>query len=141
MIPIGSFDGGNLLKSIIWYFSGSKNKGRKFLNKVNFYLSFLVLTFGIVCLFRFNFYYGFILSFLGLFGVNSSKSESQFFKIENILKFSEVSQLRLRPLRKIEFDSNFSELNILIKNRKDQSDKYFSLRIMVDGPVLLMRIF
>jgi len=125
LIPIGSFDGGNLLKSIIWYFSGSKNKGRNFLNKVNFSLSFLVLTFGIVCLFRFNFYYGFILSFLGLFGVNSSKSESQFFKIEKILKFSKVSQLRLRPLRKIEFDSNFSELNILIKNRKDQSDKYF----------------
>jgi len=125
LIPIGSLDGGNLLKSIIWYFSGSKNKGRNFLNKVNFSLSFLVLIFGIFCLFRFNFYYGFILSFLGLFGINSSKSESQFFKIEDILKFSRVSELRLRPLRKIEFDSNFSELNQLIKNKKDASDKYF----------------
>ena len=67
LIPIGSLDGGNLLKSIIWHFSGSKNKGRNFLNKVNFSLSLLVLIFGIVCLFRFNFYYGFILSFLGLF--------------------------------------------------------------------------
>ena len=28
LIPIGSLDGGNLLKSIIWYVSGSKNKGR-----------------------------------------------------------------------------------------------------------------
>jgi len=125
LIPIGSLDGGNLLKSIIWHFSGSKNKGRNFLNKVNLYLSFLVLIFGIICLFRFNFYYGFILSFLGLFGVNSSKSESQFFKIENILKFSKVSELKLKPLRKIEFDSNFSELNRLIKNKKDSSDKYF----------------
>ncbi|MBO6975313.1 MAG: site-2 protease family protein [Prochlorococcus marinus CUG1435] len=125
LIPIGSLDGGNLLKSIIWYFSGSKNKGRKFLNKVNLSLSFLVLIFGIICLFRFNFYYGFILSFLGLFGVNSSKSESQFFKIENILKFSKVSELKLKPLRKIEFDSNFSQLNTSIKNKKDASDKYF----------------
>jgi len=125
LIPIGSLDGGNLLKSIIWYFSGSKNKGRKFLNKVNLSLSFLVLIFGIICLFRFNFYYGFILSFLGLFGVNSSKSESQFLKIENILKFSKVSELKLKPLRKIEFDSNFSEFNKLIKNKKDASDKYF----------------
>jgi Zn-dependent protease len=125
LIPIGSLDGGNLLKSIIWYFSGSKNKGRRFLNKVNLSLSFLVLIFGIICLFRFNFYYGFILSFLGLFGVNSSKSESQFLKIENILKFSKVSELKLKPLRKIEFDSNFSELNTLIKYRKDASDKYF----------------
>ncbi len=125
LIPIGSLDGGNLLKSIIWYFSGSKNKGRNFLNKVNLFLSFFVLFFGIVCLFKFNFYFGFILSFLGLFGVNSSKSESQFFKIENILKFSKVSELKLKPLRKIEYDFNFSEFNKLIKNKKDASDKYF----------------
>ncbi len=124
LIPIGSLDGGNLLKSIIWYFSGSKNKGRKFLNKVNLSLSFLVLIFGIICLFKFNFYYGFILSFLGLFGVNSSKSESQFFKIENILKFTKVSEIKLKPLKKIEFDSNFLEFNKLIKNKKDSVDKY-----------------
>ena len=125
LIPVGSLDGGNLLKSVIWYFSGSKNKGRNFLNKVNLTLSFLVLIFGIICLFRFNVYYGFILSFFGLFGVNSSKSESQFFKIENLLKFTKVSELKLKPLRKIEFDTNFSEFNILIKNKKDASDKYF----------------
>jgi len=125
LIPVGSLDGGNLLKSIIWYFSGSKNKGRNFLIKVNLSLSFLVLIFGIVCLFRFNFFYGFILSFLGLFGVNSSKSESQFLKIEKILKISRVSDLKLKPLRKIEFDSNFTQLNSLIKNKKDASDKYF----------------
>ena len=125
LIPIGSLDGGNLLKSIIWHFSGSKNKGRNFLNTLNLSLSFLVLIFGIICLFRFNFYYGFILSFLGLFGVNSSKAESQFFKIENILKFSKVSELKLKPLRKIEFDSNFSEFNTLIKNKNDVSEKYF----------------
>ncbi|MDC3041065.1 site-2 protease family protein [Prochlorococcus sp. AH-736-B08] len=125
LIPFGSLDGGNLLKSIIWYFSGSKNKGRNFLNKVNLSLSFLVLMFGIICLFRFNFYYGFIFSFLGLFGLNSSKSESQFFKIEKILKFSTISELKLKPLRKIEFDSNFSELNTLLKSKKDASDKYF----------------
>ena len=125
LLPIGSLDGGNLLKSIIWHFSGSKNKGRNFLNKVNLSLSFLVLIIGIICLFRFEFYFGFILSFLGLFGVNSSKSESQFLKIENILKFNKVSELKLKPLRKIEFDSNFSEFNKLIKNKKDAADKYF----------------
>ena len=125
LIPIGSLDGGNLLKSLVWYFTGSKNKGRNFLNKVNLSLSFLALIFGILFLFRFNFYYGFILSFLGLFGINSSKSESQFFKIENILKYSIVSELKLRPLRKIEFDSNLSDFNTLVKNKKDVSEKYF----------------
>ena len=140
LIPIGSLDGGNLLKSIIWHFSGSKNK-EEISSTSKFIIIFFCLFFGIICLFRFNFYFGFILSFLGLFGVNSSKSESQFFKIENILKFSKVSEIKLKPLRKIEYDSNFSEFNTLIKNKKDASDKYFLLRIMVDGPVLLMRIF
>ena len=124
MIPIGSLDGGNLLKSIVWYFSGSKNKGRNYLNKLTLFLSILVLLFGILCLFSLSLYYGLLLSFLGLFGINSSKSESQFFKIENILKSSKVSDLKLRPLRKIDFNSNLVELNNVVKNKKENQDKY-----------------
>ena len=127
LIPIGSLDGGNLLKSIVWYFSGSKNKGRNYLNKLTLFLSILVLLFGILCLFSLSLYYGLLLSFLGLFGINSSKSESQFFKIENILKRSKVSDLKLKPLRKIEFSSNLIDLNNLVKYKKDNHDKYLFL--------------
>ena len=127
LIPIGSLDGGNLLKSIVWYFSGSKNKGRNYLNKVTLFLSILVLLFGILCLFSLSLYYGLLLSFLGLFGINSSKSESQFFKIENILKRSKVSDLKLKPLRKIEVSSNLIDLNNLVKYKKDNHDKYLFL--------------
>ena len=127
LMPIGSLDGGNLLKSIVWYFSGSKNKGRNYLNKLTLFLSILVLLFGILCLFSLSLYYGLLLSFLGLFGINSSKSESQFFKIENILKRSKVSDLKLKPLRKIEFSSNLIDLNNLVKYKKDNHDKYLFL--------------
>ena len=127
LIPIGSLDGGNLLKSTIWYFSGSKNKGRNFLNKLTLILSILVFLLGIICLFSFNFYYGLLLTFLGLFGINSSKSENQFFKIENILKLSKVSELKFKPLRKIEFNSNFVQLNNVVKSKKDKQDKYLFL--------------
>ncbi len=127
LIPIGSLDGGNLLKSTIWYFSGSRNKGRNFLNKLTLILSILVFLLGIICLFSFNFYYGFLLTFLGLFGINSSKSENQFFKIENILKLSKVSDLKLKPLRKIEFNSNLVELNNVVKSKKDKKDKFLFL--------------
>ena len=127
LIPVGSLDGGNLLKSIIWYFSGSKNKGRNFLNKLTLILSILVFLFGIICLFSLNLYYGLLLSFLGLFGLNSSKSENQFFKIENILKVSKVSDLKLKPLRRIEFNSTLAELNKIVKNKKDNEDKYLFL--------------
>ena len=127
LIPIGSLDGGNLLKSIIWYFSGSKNKGRYFLNKINLYLSIGAFIFGIIILFNFSFFYGLLISFLGLIGINSSKSESQFFRIEKILKVSKVSEIKLKPLRKIEFDSSFVDLNKLVKNKKDSFDKYLFL--------------
>ena len=127
LIPIGSLDGGNLLKSTIWYFSGSKNKGRNFLNRLTLILSILVFILGIICLFSFNFYYGLLLTFLGLFGINSSKSENQFFKIENILKLSKVSELKFKPLRKIEFNSNFVQLNNVVKSKKDKQDKYLFL--------------
>ncbi len=127
LIPIGSLDGGNLLKSTIWYFSGSKNKGRNFLNKFTLILSILVFLLGIICLFSVSFYYGLLLTFLGIFGINSSKSENQFFKIENILKFSKVSHLKLKPLRKIEFNSNFVMLNNVVKSKKDKQDKYLFL--------------
>ncbi len=127
LIPIGSLDGGNLLKSTIWYFSGSKNKGRNFLNKLTLILSILVFLLGIIFLFSFNLYYGLLLTFLGLFGINTSKSENQFFKIENILKLSKVSELKFKPLRKIEFNSNFVQLNNVVKSKKDKQDKYLFL--------------
>lgn len=127
LLPIGSLDGGNLLKGIIWYFSGCKNKGRDFSNKLTLILSILVFVFGIIFLFNLNFFYGFILIFLGLFGINSSKSESQIFKIENILKSSKVSDLKLKTLRKIEFDSNFIELNNFLKNLKEDYESYVFL--------------
>ena len=127
LLPIGSLDGGNLIKSVVWYISGSKNKGRNLLNKINLYLSFLFLIFGVICLFRFSFYYGLLISLVGIFGINSSKSESQFFKIENILKTSKVSDLKLKPLRRIEVNSNFVDLNKLIKNKKDSYERYFFL--------------
>ena len=131
LIPVGSSDGGNLLKSIIWYFSGSKNKGRSFLIKTNLSLSILILILGIISLFGFNFFYGIIFSFIGLFGINSSKSESQFIKIENIIKFSKVSDLKLKPLRKIEYDANFLDLDKLVKNKKESYEKF--LFITKDG--------
>ena len=124
LIPMGSLDGGNLLKSIIWYLSGSKKKGINFLNKLNLYLSILILVFGVVSLFNFSFYYGLLISLLGLFGINASKSESQFLKIENILKLSKVSDLKLQPLRKIEFDADFVALNKLVKNKKNIYEQY-----------------
>ena len=125
LIPLGSLDGGILLKSIVWYFSGNKNKGRSLLNKLTFLSSLIFLLLGIFLLFSFNFYYGFLICLIAIFGINISKSDSQFLKIEKILKSNNLSDLKLIPLRKIEFDLTLKEFNKFTKNFRNKSNKYF----------------
>ena len=98
LIPFGSLDGGILLKSLIWHYSGSKKKGKLALNKITLTASIFALFFALFLLLNAIFYYGFILLIIALFGINSSKSESQILKIESLLKQNNISDLKLKPL-------------------------------------------
>ena len=124
LIPVGTLDGGNLLKSVIWYYSGNRNKGRILLNKFTLLLSILLLTVGVILLFSLNFYYGLILCLLSIFGINISKSDNQYLKIEKILKSKNINELKLKPIRKIEFDLTLRQFNRLIKD-ENNLDSYF----------------
>ena len=124
LIPVGTLDGGNLIKSVIWYYSGSKNKGRILLNKFTLILSIFTLTVGLFILFGVNIYYGLILCLLSIFGINISKSDNQYLKIEKILKSKNINELKLKPLRKIEFDLTLRQFNRLIKD-ENNLDNYF----------------
>ncbi len=124
LIPVGTLDGGNFLKSVIWYYSGNRNKGRILLNKFTLLLSILFLTIGVFLLFNLNFYYGLILCLLSIFGINISKSDNQYLKIEKILKSKSINELKLKPIRKIEFDVTLRQFNRLIKD-ENNLDSYF----------------
>ena len=124
LIPVGTLDGGNLLKSVIWYYSGNKNKGRVILNKFTLFLSIFFLTIGVFLLLSFNFYYGLILCLLSIFGINISKADNQYLKIQKILKSKNLIELKLKPLRKIEFDLTLTQFNRLIKD-ENNLDNYF----------------
>ena len=125
LIPVGTLDGGNFLKSVIWYYSGNRNKGRILLNKFTLLLSILFLIIGIILLFSLNFYYGLILCLLSIFGINISKSDNQYLKIEKILKSKNINELKLKPIRKIEFDLTLRQFNRLIKDENNLDDYYF----------------
>ncbi len=125
LIPISSLDGGILFKSIIWYFSGSKNKGRNLLNKLTLLISCLLFFSGLLLTFNISIYFGLLLCLVGLFGINSSKSESQFFKIERILKRNKISELNLIPLRKLEFDLTLKEFNKKLQNNPNAFKFHF----------------
>ena len=62
---------------------------------------------------------------MALFGINSSKSESQILKIESLLKQNDISDLKLKSLRKIEFDLTFKDFNKVAKTYKEDSNNYF----------------
>ena len=125
LIPFSTLDGGILFKSVIWYFSGSKNKGRHLLNRLTLLISCLIFILGIFLSFNSNVIFGLLILIIGLFGINSSKSESQFFKIERILKFCKISELNLIPLRKIEFDLTIKEFNKISQNNNEPKLKYY----------------
>ena len=124
LIPVGTLDGGNFLKSVIWYYSGNKNKGRILLNKFTLLLSICLLSLGLFLLFGLNFYYGLILCLLSIFGINISKSDNQYLKIEKILTSKNINELKLKPLRKVEYDLTLSQFNKLIKD-ENNLDNYF----------------
>ncbi len=124
LIPVGTLDGGNLLKSVIWYYSGNRNKGRILLNKFTLLLSIVLLIIGVILLLSLNFYYGLILCLLSIFGINISKSDNQYLKIEKILKSKNINELKLKPIRKIEFDLTLKQFNKLIKD-ENNLDSYF----------------
>ena len=125
LIPFSTLDGGILFKSVIWYFSGSKNKGRHLLNRLTLLISFVICLLGIFLSLNSNFIFGLLISIIGLIGINSSKSESQFFKIEKILKFCKISELNLIPLRKLEFDLTLKEFNKISKNNIEEKFQYY----------------
>ena len=125
LLPIGSLDGGVLFRSIVWYVSGSKTKGRYSLNTITLTFSLILFVIGLFFIFNVSFLFGISLSILGILGINSARSDNQFLKIENILKNTEIGSLKLKSLRRIEFDLNFKDLNNLAKQNEDKTQKYY----------------
>jgi Zn-dependent protease len=88
LLPIIPLDGGVILKSLIWYFTGSKRAGIKVAIASARLISFLAICFSII----------------GLFVFSSSKSQSQIIQIQKILAELYVNQVCSRSFRVLEDD-------------------------------------
>ena len=88
LLPIMPLDGGVILKSLIWYFTGSKKAGIKVAISSARLISFIAVFIGIFNLLRGNLYIAICFSIIGLFVFSSSKSQSQIIQIQNILSLS-----------------------------------------------------
>nr|WP_041710944.1 site-2 protease family protein [Prochlorococcus marinus] len=104
LLPIMPLDGGVILKSLIWYFTGSKRAGIKVAIGSARLISFLAIFIGILSLLRGNFYLSICFSIIGLFVFSSSKSQSQIIQIQKILSELYVNQVCSRSFRVLEDD-------------------------------------
>tara|TARA_B100001029_G_scaffold169848_1_gene165127 strand:- start:1405 stop:2628 length:1224 start_codon:yes stop_codon:yes gene_type:complete len=117
LIPIMPLDGGVILKSLIWYFTGSKRTGIKVAIATARFISFFSIFAGVLLLFRGIFYVAFCFLIIGLFIFSSSKSQSQIIQIQKILSQLYVNQVCSRSFRALDDDlpvkvlSKYNSLN------------------------------
>ena len=104
LVPIMPLDGGVILKSLIWHFTGSKKKGIKVAIASARLISFIAFFLGVLSLLSGNFYNAIGLFIIGLFIFSSSKSQSQIIQIQNILCELNVHQVCSRSYRVLEDD-------------------------------------
>jgi len=104
LLPIIPLDGGIILKSLIWYFTGSKRAGIKVAIASARLISFLAIFIGVYSLISGSFYVAICLFIVGLFVLASSKSQSQIIQIQKILSELHVNQVCSRSYRILEDD-------------------------------------
>ncbi len=128
LLPIIPLDGGVILKSLIWHFTGSKRTGIKVAIASARLISFIAIFVGIFSLINGSFYVAFCLFIIGLFVFTSAKSQSQIIQIQKILCELNVNQVCSRSYRVLE-DSlpvkTLSKYNSL--NKKNGSNQEWIL--------------
>ena len=104
LLPIMPLDGGVILKSIIWHFTGSKRAGIKVAIISARLISFIFIFIAIFSFQNGNFYTAICFLIISLFIFTSSKSQSQIIKIQKIICELNVSKAYSRSLRVLEDD-------------------------------------
>ncbi len=119
LLPIIPLDGGIILKSLIWHFTGSKRAGLKVAIATARFISYFAISMALFMLIKGNFYFAICFSIIGLFIFSSSRSQSQIVVIQKILSEVNVNQVCSRSYRVLEDDLTlraFSKHNFLSKH-------------------------
>ena len=104
LLPIIPLDGGVILKSLVWHFTGSKKAGIKVALASARLISLFSIFFGVFSLLSGSLNIGIVSLIIGLFIFISSKSQSQIIQIQNILSELNVNQVCSRSYRVLEDD-------------------------------------
>jgi len=111
LIPLLPLDGGIILKSVIWYLTGSEQKGNKIAYKAAKIFSYIIIFFGGILIFGFRNIFGFWIILLGFLTLNNTRSQIKLMEIESILTNRLVKELYLKNLNKLTSESSLYDLS------------------------------
>ena len=111
LLPGLPLDGGIILKSLVWHFTGSRNKGIKIATLSGRLLSILAIFLGSWICLNDGSLEGLWLIVLGWFGLAASRSQSQMLRFQKILTEVKVSQVFGRRYRVLEDDLPLKRLS------------------------------
>ena len=120
LLPIIPLDGGVILKSLIWHFTGSKRAGIKVAIASARFISLLAIFVSIFIFIKGYFYSSLCFFIIGIFIFSSSKSQSQIIQVQKILCELNVNQVCSRNYRVLEDDlpvRTLSKHNLLSKDK------------------------
>ena len=113
LLPGLPLDGGVILKSLVWHFSGSKRKGIKVATSSGRFISCLAIFIGCWVCFRGGGLGGLWLIVLGWFGFSSSRSQNQTLLIQEALCNLKVNNVDGRRFRVLENNLPIQAINQL----------------------------
>ena len=113
LLPGLPLDGGIILKSLVWHFSGSKKKGIKVATATGRFLSFFAIFAGCLICFKGGGFGGLWLIVLGWFGCAASRSQNQTLLIQEVLCNLKVKDANGRRFRVLENDLPLTAINEL----------------------------
>ncbi len=130
LLPGLPLDGGVIIKSLVWHFTGSEKKGHRVATATGRFFSLGVIILGVLTLtVPAAGFLGLSLIIFGWFGLNASRSQDQITIIRQTLNESTVKEISKRRFRVLEQDQQLKRLSDLrlISSAESYSEEWVLL--------------
>ena len=122
LLPGLPLDGGLILKSLVWQWTGSQRRGIQVATASGRFLSLLAVMIGFWILLRGGGFSGLWLVLLGWFGMSASRTQTQTLALQQVLKRETVGPATSRRFRVVEADQTLRSLSKLRLGAADNGD-------------------
>ncbi len=113
LLPGLPLDGGLILKSLVWQFTGSQRRGTQVATATGRFLSLTAIMLGVWLFLRGGGITGLWLVLLGWFGMGASRSQSQTLALQQLLMSLQVGPCSSKRFRVMEADQSLRRLSQL----------------------------